>query len=125
MRREELLHLRPALLCHRQVHFGGDDYLRSLGQGGIEAGEFVIQRRKVCPGGATLFLGAQVEQMHQETRALNMFEEVESQTLALVRPRNQAWNIGNDTGGILRLLHHTQVWRQRRKRIVSDFRPSG
>ena len=61
-----------------KIHLGGNDDLWPLRQGRTETGEFVIQRDKIRPGGAPLFLRAQVEQVYQETRAFDMFEKVES-----------------------------------------------
>src|SRR5262249_22801608 len=69
-----------------------------------------------------LSLCTEIDQMHQETRAFDMFEKVEAQTFPSVCTGNQAWDVGDHTGSIVGELHHAQVRGQRRKWIIGDFR---
>jgi hypothetical protein len=78
VRRKALLHLRPTLLGDGEIHLGSHNDLGPLRQGRTETGEFVVERRKIGPGGTSLLLRAQVEQVYQETGAFDMFEKVES-----------------------------------------------
>src|SRR5262245_45883481 len=84
-----------------------------------------MQCLKVCPWGASLFLCTEVHQVHQETRAFDVFEKVEAQTSPGVCTGNQAWDVSDHTGSIVGELYHTEVRGQGGKRIIGDFRPGG
>src|SRR5262249_56034979 len=88
VRAKELLYLWPTLLGDGEIHLGGNDDLWALRQGSTETGEFVIEGDKIRPGGTSLCLRAQVEQMHQETRAFDVFETVQSLPFPPLRPPN-------------------------------------
>ena len=63
-----------------------------------------------------------IYQMHEHTRALNVAEELSSQSVAVVRAFDQPGHIGHHECSVVSGLHYAQIRNQGSKRIIRNLR---
>ena len=116
--RQLLLQLRPHCPRFGQVNLIENDKLRALCQHRVEQRHLLVDHLKVAQRVGT----CAVEQMDQNTAALDMAQEVQPQTDAVVGPLQQPGNVGKYDLNVVH-VRHAQVGHNSRERIVCDLRP--
>ena len=108
----------------RRIALVGDDDLRAFRKLGAILLELAVDDAIVLDRIAILKTTRHIDDMHDESRALNVAQELMAQALALARTLDKARDVGNDIG-VLAGTHHTQVGHERGKRIVGDLGSGG
>ena len=63
-----------------------------------------------------------IYQVHEQTRALDVAEELSSQAVAFVRAFDQSGHIGHHECSVVSGLHYAQIRNQGGKRIIRNLR---
>ena len=112
-----------ALLGH-EVGLRQRQHPRQTREALVVGGELALDRRVVGDRirlRAHRQLGCEVEHVHEQTRALDVREEVVAEAGAIARAFDQAGDVGDDQLALL-ALEHAEHRRERRERVVGDLR---
>ena len=108
----------------RRIALVGDDDLRTLRKLGTILLELTVDDAIVLDRIAILKSARHVNDMHNQSSALNVAQELMTQALTLARTLNKTRNIGDDIG-VLAGTHHAQVGHKRGKRVVGNLGTGG
>src|SRR6476660_2272669 len=65
------------------------------------------------------------DEKRENARAFDVSQELQTQALPFVRALDDAWDVRDHERSPVRELYDTEVWRERRERIVRDLWPRG
>ena len=102
----------------------GDDDLRTIGKVGCIAAELIVDDAVILEGIAALIAARDIDNVQDQSRALDMTQELMAQALALGRALNETRNVGNDIG-ILAGAHHAEIGHERGERVVGYLGAGG
>ena len=108
----------------RRVALVGDDDLRTLRKLGAILLELTVDNAIILDRITILKTARHIDDVHNQSSALNMAQKLMAQATALARTFDKAGNIG-DNIGVLAGTYHTQVGHERGKRIVGDLGTGG
>ena len=108
----------------RRVALVGNDDLRALRKLGAILLELAVDNAIILDRIAILKSARHIDDVHNQSSALDMAQELMAQATALARTFDKAGDVGNDIG-VLAGSHHTQVGHERGKRIVGDLGTGG
>ena len=108
----------------RRVALVGNNDLRTLRKLGAILLELAVDDAIILDRIAILKTTRHVDDMHDQSRTLNVAQELVTQALALARALDQTGNVGNDVR-IFAGTHHAQIGHERGKRVVSNLGAGG
>ena len=108
----------------RRVALVGNDDLRTLRKLGAILLELAVDNAIILGRIAILKSARHIDDVHNQSSALDMAQELMAQATALARTLNKTRNIG-DNIGVFAGTYHTQVGHERGKRIVGDLGSGG
>ena len=117
--RAQPLNVLPLLA--KQIALVGRHDLRPLGQGWAVLAELGTDGVKILQRVAPLAAG-HVHQMHQQTAAIDMAQEIMTQARALRGTLDDAGDIRHDEGRALVHIHHAQIRKKRGEMVICDLR---
>src|SRR4029079_14136868 len=106
----------------RHVDLVQRDQPGTVGQCRVVLVELALECLDVGDGVPTGFLGRAIDDVQQHGAAFDVPEELDAETPALCRARNQPRHVG-DRVGRAACLYHAQVGLQGGERVVGDLRP--
>src|SRR5438270_4359813 len=59
----------------------------------------------------------------KDAGAFDVPEELKAEPFPLVRPLDNARNVGDNEGSVSAERHHAEIWRESREGVVGDLRP--
>ena len=108
----------------RRIALVGDNDLRTLRKLGAILLKLAVDDVVILNRIAILKTARHVDDMHDQSRTLNVAQELVTQTLALARALNKAGDVGNDVR-IFAGTHHAQIGHERGKRVVGNLGTGG
>ena len=109
------------LICRtRGITFIGDDDLRALRKLSAILLELTVDDAIVLNRVAILKSARHIDNVHNQSSALNMAQELMAQATALARALDKTRDIGDDIG-VLAGSHHTQIRHKRGDGVVGDL----
>ena len=119
-----LLEARDALGHAAHVALVGDNDLRALGERRGVCGQLAVDDAVVLDGIAVLKAAGDVDDVHDERRALDMAQELVPQAATLRGALDQAGDVGDDIR-VIAGADDAEVGHERGERVVGDLRPGG
>ena len=108
----------------RRVALVGNNDLRTLRKLGAILLELAVDDAIILDRIAILKTTRHVDDMHDQSRTLNVAQELVTQATALARALDQTGNVGNDVR-IFAGTHHAEIRHERGKRVVGDLGAGG
>lgn len=109
----------------RFIAFIEDDDLRFLSEFLAEEGEFVVEFIEVIDGVSVGFSAVELvgdfDEMDEDSRAFEVFEEVESESFSLACADDESRDVSDDEADLVVNEDDTEIWNERSEGVVGDF----